>query len=208
MKIYLVRHGETSWNKEGRLQGRSNTQLNEFGKKLARITGEALKDVPFDVVYTSPLDRAVETAEIIKGDRQIPFFKDERILEMCFGDGEGADIPEAKNNPENPLYNFLKCPEGYVPPCNGETFEEMYARSKDFIENVLLMAEEKYENVLVVAHGALNRSILSQVGNIPLKDFWKIQLRNCCVSEIQLKEGCFTITEESRIYYDEVHDTL
>lgn len=208
MKIYLVRHGETPWNKEGKLQGRSNTRLNEFGIKLAQITGEALKEIPFDVVYSSPLDRALETAEIIKGNREIPLYTDERIIEMSFGDAEGADIPEAKRNPENPLHNFLFKPESYIPPQNGETFEQLYKRSLDFINHVLIPSEKKYENILVVAHGALNRSILNQVGDIALKDFWKIQLRNCCVSEIELTDGKFSITEEGKLYYDEVHDTL
>lgn len=208
MKIYLVRHGETPWNKEGKIQGRSNTKLNEFGVKLAQITGEALKDVPFEVVYSSPLDRAKETAEIIKGKRQIPLYTDERIIEMSFGAAEGADIPEAKRNPENPLYNFLHKPQDYIPAENGETFEDLYKRSNEFMEQVLIPAEKKYENILVVAHGALNRSLLNQMGDIPLNEFWRIQLRNCCVSEIELKDGKFTITEEGKLYYDEVHDTL
>ena len=66
MKLYIIRHGETDWNKEKRLQGQSDTQLNEYGIELARITGEALKDVHFDYIFSSPLKRAYKTAELIR----------------------------------------------------------------------------------------------------------------------------------------------
>ena len=65
MKIYLIRHGETDWNKLRRLQGQADIPLNEFGRQLARETDPALRDVPFDRIYTSPLKRARETAELV-----------------------------------------------------------------------------------------------------------------------------------------------
>ena len=65
MKIYFVRHGETDWNKDRKIQGQVNISLNEFGRHLARETAKGLKEIPFDVCFTSPLDRARETAEII-----------------------------------------------------------------------------------------------------------------------------------------------
>lgn len=70
MEIYLIRHGETEWNTLRKLQGRSDTELNEVGIQLAQMTSKALEDIPFDVIYTSPLKRAKKTAEIMKGDRE------------------------------------------------------------------------------------------------------------------------------------------
>ena len=75
MKIYLIRHGETDWNLEQRLQGATDIPLNENGLELARETAKGLQDVPFDVVYTSPLTRARQTAEIIRGHRNIPLIE-------------------------------------------------------------------------------------------------------------------------------------
>ena len=66
MKIYLIRHGETEWNKECRLQGQTDIELNEYGRELAAITSEALKDIPFEIIFHSPLNRAEETARILK----------------------------------------------------------------------------------------------------------------------------------------------
>ena len=69
MKIYMIRHGETDWNKKRKLQGQVDIPLNEFGKLLAKETAPALADVPFAVCYTSPLKRAAETARLALGGR-------------------------------------------------------------------------------------------------------------------------------------------
>lgn len=69
MDIYLIRHGETDWNRMKKLQGTTDIPLNAYGIELAEKTAEGLKDVPFDRIYTSPLIRARKTAEIIRGDR-------------------------------------------------------------------------------------------------------------------------------------------
>ena len=84
MKIYFVRHGETDWNKDRKIQGQVNISLNEFGRHLARETAKGLKEIPFAVCFTSPLDRARETAEIILEGREVPVIEDERIIEMGF----------------------------------------------------------------------------------------------------------------------------
>ena len=86
MDIYLIRHGETDWNKTKRLQGVTDIPLNAYGIELAEKTAEGLKDVPFDRIYTSPLIRAKETAQIILGTRQIPLLEDPRIKEIGFGE--------------------------------------------------------------------------------------------------------------------------
>lgn len=201
MKIYLIRHGETEWNKKYRLQGQTDVKLNAYGKELAEITAEALKDIKFDIIFHSPLNRAEETARILMRNRDIPIIADERLKEMNFGVEEGAHIPTIQKTPENPLYNFLNKPEEYIPPENGESFEDIYNRSNDFIQNVILPLENKYENILVVAHGALNRSILNPIAGIPISSFWEIRLKNCAVSVINLKDGKLGIEQEGNIYY-------
>lgn len=201
MKIYLVRHGETEWNKEYRLQGQADTRLNDYGRELAQITAEALKDIPFDVIYHSPLNRAEETAVILKKSRTIDIIADERIKEMSFGTAEGCHILSIKNNPEDPMYNFLKHPGDYIPPENAERFEEVAARSAEFMKETILPLEGKYQNVLIVAHGAVNRTILNAIAGIPVSDFWNIRLKNCAVSIIDLTDGILTIEQEGAIYY-------
>ena len=86
-KVILVRHGETDWNKEYRLQGRTQILLNERGREQARQTAAGLKrqGIVFDAVYASPLLRAVETAEILSGFPRERIKTDERIIEFAFG---------------------------------------------------------------------------------------------------------------------------
>ena len=78
MELYLVRHGETEWNKERRLQGQADVALDDFGRQLAVETGEALQDIPFDVCFTSPLKRAKETAELFLAGKDVPIIEDIR----------------------------------------------------------------------------------------------------------------------------------
>ena len=85
MRLYIIRHGETDWNTAGRLQGQADTQLNEKGIRLAQITAEGMKTIPFDLCITSPLKRARQTAEIILSGRPVPIWEDDRIREIGFG---------------------------------------------------------------------------------------------------------------------------
>ena len=93
MKLYIIRHGETSWNVERRLQGASDTDLNENGIALAAITGAAMKEIPFDCCFSSPLKRARETARLVLAGRNIPVTEDERLREISFGEWEGRIPP-------------------------------------------------------------------------------------------------------------------
>ena len=89
MKLYIIRHGETAWNVEGRLQGQSDTELNENGVRLAKVTAEGLKNIPFDLGISSPLRRAKHTAELVLAGRNVPLTTDDRLMELSFGSWEG-----------------------------------------------------------------------------------------------------------------------
>ena len=110
MILYIVRHGQTKWNVQKRLQGASDTDLNENGIALAKVTGEALKEVPFSCCFTSPLKRARETAELVLGERKnlVPVYPDDRIREISFGVWEGQDSTLL---PQEMLDNFFHHPE-------------------------------------------------------------------------------------------------
>lgn len=201
MKLYLVRHGETDWNRVRRLQGSSDIPLNDYGRELAVITAAALQDVSFDAVFSSPLSRARETAELIVGDRSVQVQTDDRLREIAFGIGEGRNIPEIRESPEDPLYPFFNAPERFIPMEGGERFEDVYRRTAAFVKEKLLPLEESCENVLVTAHGVTNRSILNPAAGIPLKQFWRIPLLNCTVSVLELKNGVLRVLEEANTYY-------
>lgn len=209
MKIYLMRHGETEYNRVGRLQGQSDIPLNEFGIQLAEKTAEGLKDVHFDAVFSSPLQRALETARIVTGSRKVEVETDERLKEIHFGLGEGARFDEAKRDEAHPVHDFFCRPGCYVPTGEAESFDRVRERGKCFLEEKIFPLEAGFAaegresgNVLIVAHGAFNRCILNRIAGIPDSEFWKINLPNCAVSILSLEGGVLRILEESRIYYE------
>lgn len=89
MKLYVTRHGQTDWNEQGRIQGKIDIPLNEQGRAQARKTRDLLAHTPFDVIITSPLQRAVETATIINEAHGVKQYEDERLSERGFGTWEG-----------------------------------------------------------------------------------------------------------------------
>ena len=214
MKIYLFRHGETDWNKARRLQGQSDIPLNEFGRELAVKTADALKHVKFDRVFSSPLDRALETARIISGWETVGcvqgidvypggqiILTDDRLREINFGDCEGGQFDEMKADKNHPLHNFFCQPECYEPPMGAESFESVVERGRAFFTEQILPLEGSCENILVVAHGAFNRSVLNTIKGTSLQDFWQIGLPNCAASILSLENGELKIVEESTVYY-------
>lgn len=203
MKIYFIRHGETVWNKEKKLQGRTDIPLNEYGIKLAEITSQAMKDIPFDIVYTSPLSRAKETAKILVKDRNLKVYEDERLIEMGFGDGEGQKLEMIHAHPEMKIHNFIHNPGEYEPSEGGEAFEELYERCRSFINEVILPAEKTYNCMLIVGHGALIRGMIHEINQRPSKDFWIVTHKNCAVTIADCTNGKLTLKEEAKIYYKE-----
>ena len=152
MKLYLIRHGETDWNKEFKIQGSSDIELNEYGRELAFITREGLRHIPFDIAYTSPLKRAKETAEIILGGRNILLYEDKRVQEACFGSFEGATLKELRER-QDPFLKFFDAPEEFKKIEGCETHEEVIARSSDFFNDMILPNEKKYQHIAVFSHG-------------------------------------------------------
>ncbi len=203
MKIYLIRHGETDQNKRKCLQGRSDIELNEYGRELARKTAEGLKDIDFDIIFTSPLKRARETAEIIKGDRDIPLVCEGRIQEISFGEYEG--LCYGRDNfsiPDKDFMYFFDKPQKYRTPPGGESFEEILKRTGSFLKE--LMEKEEYRNktILLSTHGCALKALLANVRGLSLNEFWGEGVhKNCAVSLILAKEGSVVVAEDGRLYY-------
>lgn len=205
MKIYFVRHGETDWNKERKIQGQVDIPLNEFGRHLARETAKGLRDVPFDVCFTSPLGRARETAEIILQGRDVPILEDKRILEMNFGvlegkccSKEGWDVPDS-------FQMFFDDPVHYQAPEGGEDFQAVRERTGDFLN--WLFAQEQYQDstVLVTTHGAAMAGLLNNLKKKPLAEYWGVGVhKNCGVTEVDVTDGRIDIISENKVYYTDV----
>lgn len=202
MEIYIVRHGETVWNEKKLLQGRTDIELNEHGRELARITGEALRDVHFDRVFSSPLVRAYETARLIAGTRDIEVEKCDLIKEMCFGDWEGQNMSALLKDGGQDFRYFFKQPHLYHPTANGESFEDVCTRAGRFMTEYIEPLENTCERVMIVAHGAINKAMMMHVKKHPLANFWDGGLqKNCNVIILDYSDGKYTIIDETKIFY-------
>ena len=137
MMLYIVRHGETDWNRRRKVQGHTDIPLNDHGRHLAEETAEGMKEIPIDMGYTSPLRRARETAEIILGERKVPLLDDDRIKEIGFGVYEGMCSGGEDPEPESAAFNlFFTDTASYVPPEGAESVEELYERTGSFLEEL------------------------------------------------------------------------
>lgn len=203
MKIYLIRHGETDQNKRKCLQGRSDVELNEYGRELARKTAEGLMDVDFDIIFTSPLKRAKETAEIIKGDRGIPIFCEARIQEISFGEYEGLCYgKDGYSIPDEDFMNFFHKPQEYATAPGGESFEEIIDRTGAFLQELLQNERYKGKNILLSTHGCALKALLMNINGSSLAEFWGEGVhKNCAVSLIEVKDSQAVVVEDGRIYY-------
>lgn len=200
MRLYIMRHGETDWNIQKRLQGRSDTELNDNGIGLAKVTSEALKDVRFDAIYSSPLKRAYKTAEIVRGERSIPINTDERLLEISFGECEGHSVDMLPAC----FADFFEAPEKYTPTGGGERFADVIARAGDFIENVVVPKSKEIGSMLVVAHGAMNNALALNLLHRDIKDYWAgVFPRNCSVSIYEVHGYDYSLIEYGKIFYGE-----
>lgn len=203
MILYLIRHGVTDQNKKRCLQGRSDIELNEYGRELARKTAEGLKDVEFDMIFTSPLKRARETAEIIRRERNIPVINEERLIEIGFGDYEGLSFgKETYNIPDSKFMYFFERPELYQVPPAGESFEEVIKRTGEFLEELSRKQDYYDKTILLSTHGCALKALLSNINRNSLENFWGEGVhKNCAVTIIRVKDGIFEVLEEGKVYY-------
>lgn len=200
MDLYIVRHGETNWNTEKKLQGRSDIELNENGIRLAKITAQGISEIAFTHVYASPLKRAYATAVLLTEGRDLEIVKDERLLEIGFGEDEG--VPETERRKDFML--FFNDPENYIPAKGGETYESLCERARDFIYNELvpLSLQNPDGKVLVVAHGAMNRALMITLHHQSIAHMWDgVFQKNCAVNHFTVEGEVFHSIEEGKIYW-------
>jgi probable phosphoglycerate mutase len=131
--LYIFRHTETEWNVAQRMQGRGDSPVTERGRELALELRERLRDYNFDRVFASPMGRAVETANIVLGDRY-RVEVDDRLAEMDFGDLDGSHMPTVKAAKPEIADALWVHPENYVPLGNGETYQQVMARAREFLD--------------------------------------------------------------------------
>ena len=204
MKMYIIRHGQTPWNARKCLQGRSDVDLNENGIYLAELTGKALRDVTFDMAFTSPLIRAKHTAQCILAGRKVPIIEDERLIEISFGIYEGCCYAEENRQvPQQWIENFFHAPQDYVAAPGGESLDDVEKRTRNFMEDICSRKELQDKTILVSTHGCALRGLLNSIRESNREDYWHGGVsKNCAVSIGTCNRGEKPVlVEENHIYY-------
>ncbi len=175
--LCLLRHGESLWNKENRFTGWVDVPLTEKGRQEAIRAGFLLKDYKFDVAYTSVLQRAIETLDLVLMvlGYKIPVIKDWRLNERNYGDLQGLNKAETARKYGDEQVRIWRRSYRVKPP-NGESLEDTQKRTIPFFKNAIAMDLKYQKNVLVVAHGNSLRSIVMYIENIPEDVIPKVEI--------------------------------
>ncbi|WP_300381028.1 histidine phosphatase family protein [Clostridium sp.] len=191
-KLYLTRHGETEWNDRGVMQGWQDSPLTELGKKQGIWLGERMKDLKIDVIYSSPIGRAYNTAELIRGNRDIEIKANDGLKEMKIGLWEGLSQDEIMAINEENYYNFWNVPSKYIKAEGAESFKEVVDRSFKAISQIV--EKEKGKNILIVTHTITLKAYLSALEKRDIDTLWNPPfIKQTSLTEINFKEEGYEI---------------
>ena len=169
-ELYATRHGQTEWNIEGRMQGHLDSPLTQLGVRQATRLGEALSHINFDVIYASPSARAIHTAELICGNKEVAIRLDERLREIRVGSWEGKLKSEIAETFPEAYQTYRQAPHLYKAVNGGETFFHVAERVGSFLNELLSADEER--RVLVVTHTVTLKLLMSRFEERSIERLW------------------------------------
>ena len=190
--IVLVRHGETDWNREHRFQGQSDVPLNETGREQARLLAGSLDGERFTAVYTSPLLRARETADIVAGPRGLRVEPDDSLLEIDVGSWSGLTVAEVEERFAEGYRLWREWRTGWE---DGETYDELGARVVAGLQR--MASRHAGETVLAVTHGGPIRSALAAAQGIPFTSARSAvaEVGNCALFHVVIDRGLIDVPD-------------
>lgn len=179
VKIFLLRHGETESNRDNIVSGVLDSKLTYLGKIQAKKLAKLLEKEDIDIIYSSPLKRALETAQEIAKKHKLKVIINNQLREINLGEFEGKSWD----------YVYKKIPKWReirhkYRPKEGETQEELNIRASSFLENI--KRKHKTKTIVIVAHGSINKAILGNLLDVDIKSRSSIIQSNACVNFIEI----------------------
>lgn len=193
LRIYFVRHGETVWNTKKIFQGKLNSPLTETGVEQAKKLSEFLKDVNFDKVYSSPLQRAMDTTNLIIGNRPLDIIPIEELQEINMGNVEGIPRADFEKNFPQAYFNFWNNALEYDPSeFQGENYHDLLKRVNIGLNK--LVTENENKTILVVSHGVTLKAIFNIINKKGIEEFSKQEVpANTSTTIVEVENGNFEI---------------
>lgn len=179
-----MRHGETDWNRESRIQGHSDIPLNEAGRRQLDQLAVRLSDTSFSAIYASDLSRTLESARLVAGTMDLPVEAVKELREFSYGEWEGLTLSEIEaRDPEGFTERMVMRNERFAAP-GGENTYAMLERVRRFHERTI-QRHEPGDEILVVAHGGSIRALAVCLLNLSVEHFWRFRIDTASLSVIR-----------------------
>ncbi len=185
MQLYLVRHGETEYNRRDLFRGHLDIPLNQTGKRQAAAAADCLRDVELAAFYSGPLQRAVDTAALIAAPHGAQTQVLRSLNDIDYGAWSGKTVSEVREAYPECYELWAHRPAGVRFP-EGESLREAHARVKEGME--WLWARHAAEAIVIVGHKVVNRLVLCTALGLPLAGIWRIEQSNGAINLIQRNE--------------------
>ena len=203
MRLFLIRHGETQWNRDGRIQGQVDVPLADSGREQARLLAKRLARVRFDAVYASDLTRTWETVQqllAVRGD-SLTATPEPGLREIAFGDYEGLGWEEVRRRDPHVEYRIVgEDPDLDLAPPNGESVRQLFTRQQAVAR--MLLERHIGQQVLVVGHGGAHRALAAALLDDRAEGYWLHRsLRPTSVSLLEYHQGRCAV----RLWNDVAH---
>ena len=200
-RYFLVRHGATEWNAQGRIQGQSDPSLNETGRRQARRLGMRLSSVPFAKALCSDLRRCSETAAgILPGRNDVRLQEMPELREKNFGAWEGLTFREVEARYPDLYRNWLIAGDPSFAPPGGESDLQLYSRADSVVDRLREARTDSDANLLVVTHGGMLRALIARLLDLPAQKMWRFRFANAGLSVV-------SVFDEGSAVVDLLNDT-
>jgi len=191
--IMLIRHGDTDWNVEEIFRGRADVELNQTGIAQAQALASHLESVPMEAVYSSPLKRALKTAQIIASSNKISVIPSQELIDIDYGKWQGLPSRVVKDQYKTLYEEWLKKPHLVEIP-GGETLKDVRKRTLRLINQIVTRHEG---TVAAISHRVVHKVIICTLLGLGISHFWNIKLDTCGITTFVYKDGIFILEKHN-----------
>jgi broad specificity phosphatase PhoE len=196
-QIILVRHGETEWNVKEVFRGRIDIELNETGLKQAQLLAKYLSDIKIDAIYSSPLKRALTTAEIMANYHKLKVEIAPSLIDFDYGEWQGLPHQEVRDEYSRLYAQWINHPDRLRMPA-GESLDEVRKRAMNVVDRVIA----KYEgSVVLVSHRVVNKVLICALLGLDNSHFWNIKQDTCGITSFTYENEQFILTKHNDTSY-------